>query len=129
MANRVEGGKRPRSSMAPVLVFDSAGRLQMVAGSPGGVSIINYVAKALVATLDWKLDVQAAVALPNFGSRNGPTELERGTVYELLGPQLRARGHEVVAIEFTSGLHLIERVKRGWRGGADPRREGAARGK
>jgi gamma-glutamyltranspeptidase/glutathione hydrolase len=128
IANRVEGGKRPRSSMAPVLVFDSAGRLRMIAGSPGGVSIINYVAKALVATLDWKLDVQAAAALPNFGSRNGPTELERGTVYELLEPQLRARGHEVVAIEFTSGLHLVERVKGGWRGGADPRREGVPKG-
>ena len=128
VANRVEGGKRPRSSMAPVLVFDSGGRLRMIAGSPGGVTIINYVAKALVATLDWKLDVQAAASLPNFGSRNGPTELERGTVYELLEPQLRQRGHEVVAIEFTSGLHLIERVKGGWRGGADPRREGIARG-
>jgi gamma-glutamyltranspeptidase/glutathione hydrolase len=128
IANRVEGGKRPRSSMTPLLVFDADGRLRMVAGSPGGVSIINYVAKALVATLDWKLDVQAAAALPNFGSRNGPTELERGTVFELLGPQLRERGHEVVAIEFTSGLHLIERVKGGWRGGADPRREGIPKG-
>ena len=128
IANRVEGGKRPRSSMTPVLVFDPDGRLRMVGGSPGGVSIINYVAKALVATLDWKLDVQAAAALPNFGSRNGPTELERGTMYELLAPQLRARGHEVVAIDFTSGLHLLERVKGGWRGGADPRREGVPKG-
>ncbi len=128
IANRVEGGKRPRSSMTPVLVFDPNGRLQMVAGSPGGYAIINYVAKALVATLDWRLDVQAAAALPNFGSRNGPTELERGTAYELLAAQLRERGHEVVAIDFTSGLHLIERVKDGWRGGADPRREGVPRG-
>ena len=128
VANRVEPGKRPRSSMAPVLVFDANGRLQMVAGSPGGVAIINYVAKALVATLDWHLDVQAAASLPNFGSRNGPTELERGTVYEQLAPQLRERGHEVVAIDFTSGLHLIERVRGGWRGGADPRREGVPRG-
>jgi gamma-glutamyltranspeptidase/glutathione hydrolase len=128
VANRVEGGKRPRSSMAPVLVFDSRGGLYLVGGSPGGYAIINYVAKALVATLDWKLDAQAAASLPNFGSRNGPTELERGTVYELLAPQLRERGHEVVAIDFTSGLHLIERVKGGWRGGADPRREGVPRG-
>ena len=128
VANRVEPGKRPRSSMAPVLVFDANGTLRMVAGSPGGVAIINYVAKALVATLDWHLDVQAAASLPNFGSRNGPTELERGTIYELLATQLRERGHEVVAIEFTSGLHLIERVNGGWRGGADPRREGVPRG-
>jgi gamma-glutamyltranspeptidase / glutathione hydrolase len=128
VANRVEPGKRPRSSMTPVLVFDAHGGLRMVAGSPGGVAIINYVAKALVATLDWKLDVQAAASLPNFGSRNGPTELERATVYELLGPQLRERGHDVQMLEFTSGLHLIERVKGGWRGGADPRREGVPRG-
>jgi len=128
IANRVAAGKRPRSSMAPVFVFDADGSLRLVAGSPGGLAIINYVAKALVATLDWKLDAQAAASLPNFGSRNGPTEVERGTAYELLGPLLRERGHEVQAIDLTSGLHLIERVKRGWRGGADPRREGAARG-
>jgi gamma-glutamyltranspeptidase/glutathione hydrolase len=128
VANRVGPGKRPRSSMAPVFVFDADRSLRLVAGSPGGATIINYVAKALVATLDWNLDAQAAASLPNFGSRNGPTELERGTPYELLGPALRERGHEVQAIDLTSGLHLIERVKGGWRGGADPRREGAARG-
>ena len=128
VANRVEPRKRPRSSMTPVLVFDADDSLRMVGGSPGGVAIINYVAKALVATLDWKLDVQAAASLPNFGSRNGPTELERATLYELLGPQLRERGHEVQMLDFTSGLHLIERVKGGWRGGADPRREGVPRG-
>jgi gamma-glutamyltranspeptidase/glutathione hydrolase len=127
-ANRLQGGKRPRSSMAPLLVFDAQGDLRMVAGSPGGVAIINYVAKALISVLDWELDVQAAAAAPNFGSRNGPTELERGTRYELLAPQLRERGHEVQLIDFTSGLHLIEKVPGGWRGGADPRREGAARG-
>jgi len=128
IANRVEPGKRPRSSMAPTIVLDAQGNLRLIAGSPGGLSIINYVAKALLATLDWKLDAQAAASLPNFGSRNGPTEVERGTLYELLGAQLRERGHEVQAIDFTSGLHLIERVKGGWRGGADPRREGVARG-
>jgi gamma-glutamyltranspeptidase/glutathione hydrolase len=128
VANRVEPGKRPRSSMAPVFVFDADWSLRLVAGSPGGATIINYVAKALVATLDWKLDAQAAASLPNFGSRNGPTEVERGTTYELLGPPLRERGHEVQTIDFTSGLHLIERVSGGWRGGADPRREGVARG-
>jgi len=128
IANRVEAGKRPRSSMAPTLVFDAQGNLRLIAGSPGGLAIINYVAKALVATLDWKLDAQAAASLPNFGSRNGPTEIERGTLYELLAPALRDRGHEVRALDFTSGLHLIEKVRGGWRGGADPRREGVARG-
>jgi len=128
VANRVEAGKRPRSSMAPTIVFDAKGSLRLIAGSPGGLSIINYVAKALVATLDWQVDAQAAAALPNFGSRNGPTEIEQGTVYELLAPALRERGHEVSAIDLTSGLHLIERIPGGWRGGADPRREGVARG-
>ena len=128
IANRVEPGKRPRSSMAPTLVFDAKGNLRLIVGSPGGLSIIHYVAKALVATLDWKLDAQAAASLPNFGSRNGPTEIERGTLYELLAPALRERGHDVRALDFTSGLHLIEKVRGGWRGGADPRREGVARG-
>ncbi len=83
VANAVAPGKRPRSSMAPFLVFDRAGgRLEEVVGSPGGSLIINYVAKTLVATLDWKLDMQSAIALPNRGSRGGPTEIEKGTELE-----------------------------------------------
>lgn len=127
-ANRVEGGKRPRSAMSPTFVFGRDGQLQVVLGSPGGPPIITYVAKALVAMLDWGLDAQSAVALPNFGSRNGPTEIERGSAYEALAPALRERGHEVLLIDLTSGTHVIERVEGGWRGGADPRREGEARG-
>jgi gamma-glutamyltranspeptidase/glutathione hydrolase len=100
----------------------------MALGSPGGPAIINYVAKTLVATLDWGLEVQWAIALPNLGSQNGPTLLEQGSLYELLAPELAARGHTVASSSMTSGLHAVERVKRGWRGGADPRREGAARG-
>ncbi|HYF53660.1 MAG TPA: gamma-glutamyltransferase, partial [Salinarimonas sp.] len=79
VANRVEPGKRPRSSMAPTIVFDAFDRLYVVTGSPGGSLIINFVAKTLVGILDWRLDPQVAVDLPNMGSRNGPTELERGT--------------------------------------------------
>jgi gamma-glutamyltranspeptidase/glutathione hydrolase len=127
-ANRVEPGKRPRSAMSPALVFDAEGRLRAALGSPGGSAIINYVAQAIVAMLDWKLDAQSAAALPHAGSRNGPTELERGTVYELLAPALAARGHEVRLADLASGLHVIERTPGGWRGGTDPRREGAARG-
>jgi gamma-glutamyltranspeptidase/glutathione hydrolase len=130
IANRVEPGKRPRSSMTPLLVFDRAsGAFRMTLGSPGGSAIINYVGKVLLGTLDWGLDVQQAIALPNVGSRNGPTELELGRVDPALGPALEARGHEVRYIDQTSGLQGIQRTATGWFGGADPRREGIARGK
>ena len=125
--NAVAGGKRPRSSMAPTIVL-SGDEVHLVVGSPGGSMIINYVAKALVGTLDWKLGVQAAIDLPNFGSRNGPTLIEQGSRYEKISPQLEERGHQVDKIPLTSGLHGIERFAGGWRGGADPRREGAVRG-
>ena len=130
VANRVEPGKRPRSSMTPLLVFDrDSGRLRMSLGSPGGSSSINYVGKVLVGTIDWGLDVQAAISLPNVGSRNGPTELEAGRVDPALVAALEARGHQVRLIEQTSGLQAIERTPTGWFAGADPRREGTARGK
>jgi len=122
--NEVAPRKRPRSSMAPTIVFSSEGEVRLAVGSPGGPLIIGYVAKALVGVLDWGLGVQEAIALPNAVNRNGPTELEAGTRYESLAPALRGRGHEVVLREMTSGLHGIERVDRRWRGGADPRRDG-----
>jgi gamma-glutamyltranspeptidase / glutathione hydrolase len=128
VANRVEPGKRPRSSMAPTIVFDGAGKLYAVVGSPGGSSIINYVAKTLVALLDWGMDPQAAVAYPNMGSRNGPTEVEAGT--PLVGPAaaLEAKGHTVKALDLTSGTQAIVVKADGLWGGADPRREGVALG-
>jgi gamma-glutamyltranspeptidase/glutathione hydrolase len=127
-ANRVEPGKRPRSSMSPTFVFDAGGRLKVAVGSAGGLPIINYVAKTLVATLDWGMDIQAAISLPNFGSTNGPTFLERRTAIEELGDVLAERGHVLNFTPLTSGLHGIERVPGGWRGGADPRREGVSAG-
>jgi gamma-glutamyltranspeptidase/glutathione hydrolase len=128
-ANQVEPGKRPRSSMAPTMVFGPRGELELVVGSPGGSLIINYVAKALVGVLDWRLGIQAAIDLPNFGSRYGPFEIERGSRYEALAAQLIERGHAVQLEPLESGLHGIERVRGGWRGGADPRREGVAKGR
>ncbi len=119
--------KRPRSSMAPTLVFHG-GELELVVGSPGGSAIINYVAKTLVAHLDWHLDLQAAIDVPNFGSRYGPLEIEAQTPFASLAKPLAARGHTVELLPLQSGLHGIERVPGGWRGGADPRREGIARG-
>jgi len=128
VANRVEPGKRPRSTMAPTIVYDRAGRVFMIVGSPGGSAIVNYVAKTLIGVLDWGLDPQAAVALPNFGSRNGPTELERDTAVAALAPRLAALGHATEVMDHTSGIQAIVRTKNGWVGGADPRREGTVAG-
>ena len=128
VANRVEGGKRPRSSMAPTIVLDAEGKLYAVVGSPGGSQIIPYVAKTLVGLLDWKLDPQVAVDLPNFGSRNGPTELEAGTEAEGWKSELEARGHEVKLIDMNSGIQAIVVGADGLTGGADSRREGVAIG-
>jgi gamma-glutamyltranspeptidase/glutathione hydrolase len=133
IANRVEPGKRPRSAMSPTIVFDKkTGKLVLAVGSPGGPAIINYVAKVLVGTLDWGLNVQEAISLPNFGSRNGPTELEAGRFPNETIEALKARGHKVRVGEQTSGLHGVQRINvHGvplWYGGADPRREGVAKG-
>jgi gamma-glutamyltranspeptidase/glutathione hydrolase len=128
VANRVEAGKRPRSSMAPTMVFDDKGKLFLVIGSPGGHSIINYVAETIVNVLDWGMDIQQAIDAPRMGSRNGPTELERGTPLERLAPELERMGHSVKIRDEASGLHGIMRTPNGWAGGADPRREGAALG-
>ena len=128
VANRVEPGKRPRSSMAPTIVYDLGGRVAIVVGSAGGPPIINYVAKTIVGIIDWGLDPQAAIALPNFGSRNGPTDLERGTTIVALSPKLRALGSEISLGDFNSGTQAIVRTRDGWIGGADPRREGTAMG-
>jgi len=127
-ANRVQGGKRPRSTMSPTFVFAPDASLEMALGSPGGRAIANYVAKVIVGVLDWGLDLQSAVALPNFGSTNGPTFVERGSAYENLAEALEARGHVLNLARMTSGVHAIRRTPGGWRGAADPRREGVARG-
>jgi len=128
IANRVEPGKRPRSSMAPTMVFDSTGKLELVIGSPGGSRIIGYVAQTLVAVLDWGLDIQAAIDLGHVVNRNGVTDFEAGTKALLLEPGLAARGHETRRRDLNSGLHGIAVTKDGLQGGADPRREGVARG-
>ena len=133
IANRVQAGKRPRSAMSPTIVFDKAsGKLVLAVGSPGGSAIINFVAKVLVGTLDWDMNMQQAISMPNFGSRNGPTELEAGRFPQQTIDVLKARGHTVRSGDMNSGLHGVQRISVNgeprWFGGADPRREGVAKG-
>jgi gamma-glutamyltranspeptidase/glutathione hydrolase len=127
-ANRLEAGKRPRSSMAPTLVFDTFGRLYAVIGSPGGSQIIGYVVKTIVAIVDWGMDPQKAVDFGNFGSRNGPTELEKGAESAAWKSDLEVKGHQVREIVMTSGIQAIVVTPHGFQGGADGRREGVAIG-
>ncbi len=133
IANRVEPGKRPRSSMSPTLVFDKAtGELLMSGGSPGGALIIHYTAKTLYGVLNWGMLPQQAINLPNFGSLNGPTVLEEKRFPAAAVDALKARGHEVREVNMTSGLQAITRGQahgnKVWMGGADPRREGIVMG-
>jgi gamma-glutamyltranspeptidase/glutathione hydrolase len=131
VANRVQAGKRPRSSMAPTMVLDGNGRLVLAVGSPGGIRIIGYVLKAVIASLDWGMDMQAAIDLPNVVNRNGATDVEEGAPAVLVDG-LTARGHEVKVGPLNSGLHGIAVAlggqTGGLTGGADPRREGVALG-
>lgn len=128
VANAVAPGKRPLSSMAPVLVFDGDGNLFATLGSPGGTRIIDYVAQTLVALIDWKLDMQAAIDLPRMVNRNGALELEAGTALEHLAPRLRRLGHTIDLQPVNSGVQGIRIINGRLEGGADKRREGVALG-
>ena len=128
IANRVEPGKRPRSSMAPTIVMRD-GVPVLAIGSPGGSSIIGYVAQALIAHLDWGMNVQQAVSMGHALNRFGVYDLEDGTDAAALAEPLQAMGYEVKIGAQTSGLHAIAITADGLQGGADPRREGVALGK
>jgi gamma-glutamyltranspeptidase/glutathione hydrolase len=126
IANRVEGGKRPRSSMSPTLVFNADGSLKMIVGSPGGSRIITYVLKTLIQVLDWNMPIEEAVASPHYLNRNGITELENVAANEILGAELLGYGHDIIERPLKSGLHAIVIHDDGTlSGAADPRREGA----
>lgn len=128
IANRVQPMKRPRSSMAPTIVFDENDDVRIVVGSPGGSRIILFVVKALVAHLNWGLGPQEAVSLLNFGSRNGPFELEKHTEDTILKSALEALGQKVRLADMTSGAQMIVIKNQELIGGADPRREGVVLG-
>lgn len=143
VANRLQPGKRPRSSMAPTLVFERTesgkrGALLLAVGSPGGAVIIQFVVKTLVGILDWGLDPQQAVSLVDFGANNSPKtkvggehpaiNARNGGADDPLVQGLRARGHTVDVADQSSGLSALVRRGTGWIGGADPRREGLVMG-
>ena len=127
IANAVAPGKRPRSSMAPTIVLKD-GRPVLVVGSPGGSRIIGYVAKTIVAHLDWGMDVQQAVSLGHAVNRFGTYDLEAGSAMEAMAPELEALGYKVKIRDLNSGINAIS-IGDSLLGGADPRREGVALGK
>lgn len=127
VANRVEGGKRPRSSMAPTIVFDPQNKPFLVIGSAGGSRIIGFVAQRIIAAIDWQMDVQDALAMPNLVNRGDGMEVEHGG--EKLARGLERMGHTVKMDEMTSGLTAIYFQNGQMMGAADPRREGIAAGK
>ncbi|HZG09679.1 MAG TPA: gamma-glutamyltransferase [Allosphingosinicella sp.] len=126
VANQVEPGKRPRSSMAPTIVYGPDGEVRIAVGAAGGPTIIAQVAKTLIAVLDWNMSAQDAIALPVIMGVGDSVRIERGSALEAMAPRLRAMGHNVVLTEPTFKANAIERVGGRWAGAADPRSEGAA---
>lgn len=128
VANAVNAGKRPRSTMSPTLVLDENGSVLLAIGSPGGSRIAGYTIKAILGVLDWNMHVADAIAAPNIVSRGGPVDIEADTQAVALKPLLEELGHDVRVIGMTSGLHGIHVTADGLVGGADPRREGVVLG-
>lgn len=127
VANRVEAGKRPRSSMAPTIVLKN-GEPYLAVGSPGGSRIIGYVAKTLMAHIDWGMDIQQAISAPNVLNRFGSFELEQHSTASQLAPSLQQIGYKTDVRDLNSGVQGIVITKDGLIGGADPRREGKVMG-
>ncbi len=128
VANRIEPNKQPRSSMTPTFVFDDHDNLIMVVGSPGGPRIIQYTLRTIIDVLDWQIDVQKAVSMPNYVVLNDVVELEKNSSITKLQKSLQAMGHKTIVKDLTSGIHAITFSKNGLKGGADPRRDGVAIG-
>jgi gamma-glutamyltranspeptidase/glutathione hydrolase len=127
VANHVEPGKRPRSSMSPTIVYGPDGRVRLAVGAAGGATIIAQTAKAIIGVVDWKLSAQQAIALPVVFAPGDTVFVERGSAHEAMIPALRALGHgKVEPREPSFKANAIEWVGGRWVGAADPRSEGAA---
>ncbi|MBB4631276.1 gamma-glutamyltransferase [Sphingosinicella soli] len=126
--NRVQPGKRPRSSMAPTIVYDASGKPVLAIGAAGGSTIIAQVAKALIGVLDWEMDVQDAIALPQLYAPGDRFTVEAGSRLETMIPALSAKGHKPLAAKLPLKANGVQRKSTGWIGGADPRSEGAVAG-
>ncbi len=126
VANRVEGGKRPRSSMSPTIVYGPDGKVRIALGAAGGSTIIAQVAKALVAVLDWKMPAQDAIGLGLLYAPKRDAVAEKGTQLDAMLPALQALGEHVVSAPLGLKANAIERVNGQWVGAADPRSEGVA---
>jgi len=124
VANRVEPGKRPLSSMSPTIIFDKEGNLHSLTGSPGGTSIIGYVTKSILGLLDWGMTPQEAVSIPHYMRKHIKTELEKNTNVAKHKNFLENLGHDISILRKRSGLHVAKKIDGGFIGGADPRREG-----
>jgi gamma-glutamyltranspeptidase/glutathione hydrolase len=123
-ANRVEGGKRPRSSMSPTIVYGPDGRVRLALGAAGGTTIIAQVAKAIIGVLDWDMSAQEAIALPQIMGLGDRVTIERGTSLEAMIPRLQALGQTTIVVDTGYKANAIERVRGRWVGAADPRSEG-----
>ncbi len=126
VANRVEGGKRPRSSMSPTIVYGPDGEVRIAVGAAGGTTIIAQVAKAIIGVIDWDLSAQQAIAMPQIIGLGDRLFIERATAFERFAAPLRALGHEIVLAEPGYKANALERVEGRWVGAADPRSEGVA---
>ena len=124
VANRVEGGKRPRSSMSPTIVYGPDGKVRIAIGAAGGSTIIAQVAKALVGVIDWKLSAQDAIGLGLLYAPGPMAVAERGTQLDAMVPALQALGEKVQSAPLGLKMNAVERVGGRWTGGADPRSEG-----
>ncbi|MDX1453751.1 MAG: gamma-glutamyltransferase, partial [Oleiphilaceae bacterium] len=127
IANRVEGGKRPRSSMAPTIVFKNS-QPRFALGSPGGSRIINYVVNTLVRLIDWQIPAQTAINAPHISARFDQVDIEAGSTYESMQRSFEQLGHQVGVKDLNSGIHAVVFDQGKLIGAADPRREGVAMG-